>query len=151
MVLPWYNKETAENDVVEDFEKSPPETMNPVTIEYLFPLCLPKGVFERISACLQDHVLTRIDWKNAVYATLDDASFLLLSSTSEQGNSFDCIKLMFKGQSNDLPTSSIKIVSQVIANTLHKVEGLVWKIKAPQGAWSNHAIQFQRRNIPTEE
>lgn len=151
MVLPWYNKETAENDEVEDFEKSPPETMNPVTIEYLFPLCLPKGVFERISACLQDHVLTRIDWKNAVYATLDDASFLLLSSTSEQGNSFDCIKLMFKGQSNDLPTSSIKIVSQVIANTLHKVEGLVWKIKAPQDAWSNHAIQFQRRNIPTEE
>lgn len=151
MVLPWYNKETAENDVVEDFEKSPPETMNPVTIEYLFPLSLPKGVFERISACLQDHVLTRIDWKNAVYATLEDASFLLLSSTSEQGNSTDSIKLMFKGQSNALPRSSIKIVSQVIANTLHKVEGLVWKIKAPQDAWSNHAIQFQRRNITTEE
>lgn len=151
MVVPWYNKEVAENDVVEDFEKSPPESIKPVTVEYEFPFSLPKGVFERISARLQDYVLTRIDWKNAVYATLEDANVLLLSSVGEPGNPTDSIRVMFKGQSNSPPVSSIKTVSQVIANTLHKVEGLVWKIKAPQDTWSDHAIQFKWKNIMIEE
>ena len=151
MVVPWYNKEVAENDVVEDFEKSPPESIKAVTVEYEFPFSLPKGVFERISARLQDYVLTRIDWKNAVYATLEDANVLLLSSVGEPGNPTDSIRVMFKGQSNSPPVSSIKTVSQVIANTLHKVEGLVWKIKAPQDTWSDHAIQFKWKNIMIEE
>lgn len=151
MVVPWYNKEVAENDVVEDFEKSPPESIKPVTVEYEFPFSLPKGVFERISARLQDYVLTRIDWKNAVYATLEDANVLLLSSVGEPGNPTDSIRVMFKGQSNSPPVSSIKTVSQVIANTLHKVEGLVWKIKAPQDTWSDHAIQFKWKNIMIEQ
>jgi Leucine-rich repeat (LRR) protein/GTPase SAR1 family protein len=150
MVLPWYNKEMAENDVVEDFEKTPPENVKPVTLEYQFPLQLPKGVFERISVGLQDHVLTRIDWKNAVYATLEDGSFLLCSSC-DPSNPCDSIKLMLKGQSDDLPISILKTVSQVITNTLCKVEGLIWKIKASQDAWSNHAIQFIPKDIACEE
>ncbi|XP_061181347.1 malignant fibrous histiocytoma-amplified sequence 1 homolog [Saccostrea echinata] len=150
MVLPWYNKEMAENDLVEDFEKSPPENIKPITLEYKFPLRLPMGVFERISACLQDYVLSRIDWKNAVYATLEDANFLLLCSASDL-SSCDSIELMIKGQSESLPASSIRTISQIIANTLLKVEGLVWKIKAPKDAWLNQVIQFKRKDITTEE
>ncbi|XP_048727873.1 malignant fibrous histiocytoma-amplified sequence 1 homolog isoform X3 [Ostrea edulis] len=150
MVLPWYNKEFAENDVVEDFEKNSPEKVKPVILEYQFPLQLPQGVFEKISVCLQDHVLTRIDWKNAVYATLEDASFLLCLA-SDPSNPCDSIKLMFKGQSDALPVSSLKTVSQVITNTLYKVEGLIWKIKASKDVWSNHAIQFIQKDIVCEE
>ena len=155
MVLPWYNKDIADNDVVESFVNDSPEGQNLTQIHYVFPLGMPDGFFQKLSSAIQENILSRIDWINAVYATIEDASLLMVcyqsqghgdlgeedhSDNAQTSGQSDLIRIMFRSENEAAAEEAIRKVSKTFAALLDRVNGLVWRIEAPGKLWKNKVI-----------
>ncbi|KAK3102193.1 hypothetical protein FSP39_009514 [Pinctada imbricata] len=158
MVLPWYNKEAADNSVVETFVGEVPEGGTILQIHYVFPFGMPKSIFHKLSTAVQENILSRIDWSNALFATIEEASFLIIYYSKQEHNDHgnleqgempqnagqgDLIRIMFKGENEAAAEEAIRKVTQSVASVLERVNGLVWKIEAPGKLWKNRVIRLE--------
>ncbi|KAJ8299622.1 hypothetical protein KUTeg_023682 [Tegillarca granosa] len=141
MVLPWYNQEYSGTDLTEIWEDNKDKSEYTVSLSYNFPLGLPSGVFERISATMQDIILERIDWKDAVYATTDFEKLLIKRS---HDNELDLDTLTLTVKADDLSNIEclIKEATLIISKVLVQTNGLIWRIRADKNLWENNSICF---------
>ncbi|XP_078606570.1 uncharacterized protein LOC144879203 [Branchiostoma floridae x Branchiostoma japonicum] len=64
----------------------PPDDYQQLTMQYHFPTFCPRGLFERASVRLHPHIAQRINWKNGVWAVVDNRQILLTRSTTDDGS-----------------------------------------------------------------
>jgi len=159
MVLPWYNQERAGSDLTVHWNDALTTVNNPCTmsLKYKLPLGVPAGLFEKILATLQVHVITRIDWRDAILGTTSKELFKLAVVTSikstEESNPTDIplsditpahmgLTIVTEKNNESGAMSLLKELTREITDIVSRTEGLVWRLEADDNMWSTSSLQF---------
>ncbi|KAK6190159.1 hypothetical protein SNE40_002085 [Patella caerulea] len=129
MVLPWYNTDTELNEIADVWPEKPPNNEKEASVIYSFPFHGTDTIFEKCVSTIQDLVLTRMDWKCAVFATTEDESVLLREGVDIQ--SCPIIKLTVRGTDFSSILELLTDLVQVINTLLIRHPGIYWKIDFP--------------------
>ncbi|XP_078688185.1 uncharacterized protein LOC144920136 isoform X2 [Branchiostoma floridae x Branchiostoma belcheri] len=81
--IPWYLSADPPQDLSRMWPQPPPEDYQQLTMQYHFPTFCPRGLFERASVRLHRHIAHRVNWKNGVWAEVDNRQILLSTSTTD--------------------------------------------------------------------
>ncbi|XP_078688182.1 uncharacterized protein LOC144920135 [Branchiostoma floridae x Branchiostoma belcheri] len=79
--IPWYLSADPPQDLSRMWPQPPPDDYQQLTMQYHFPTFCPRGLFERASVRLHRHIAQRVNWKNGVWAVVDNRQILLSTST----------------------------------------------------------------------
>ncbi|XP_071104926.1 malignant fibrous histiocytoma-amplified sequence 1 homolog [Haliotis cracherodii] len=128
MVLPWYNTDTSDKDIGELWRKIPLHNEKELTVIYSFPLYFPVGLFQKMSASIQDLVLSRTDWSDAVFATAYNEQVLMKKYEHGKGH---LVKIFVRGLEFSAIEELMKEFVQVINSMLIRYPGLYWTLDIP--------------------
>ncbi|CAH1269481.1 MFHAS1 [Branchiostoma lanceolatum] len=81
--IPWFLSADPPQELSRMWPKPPPEGYQQLTMQYHFPTFCPGGLFERASVRLHRHIARRVNWKNGVWAAVDNRQVLLTRSTTD--------------------------------------------------------------------
>ena len=158
MVLPWYNVDKGEMDLrgVWDKVTEKYENAGAVTVSYEMPLGLPDGLFEKIMSTLQTHVLTRVDWRDAVYGTTEQEVFKLhkichcdIDPESTKVSVALTIISMTNNESGVL--TLLKELTREISDVFLKTPGLVWQVVALDSVWKSQSVMCSPKGVTFED
>ncbi|XP_019641751.1 PREDICTED: malignant fibrous histiocytoma-amplified sequence 1 homolog [Branchiostoma belcheri] len=79
--IPWYLSADPPQDLSRMWPQPPPDDYQQLTMQYHFPTFCPRGLFERASVRLHRHIAHRVNWKNGVWAEVDNRQILLTRAT----------------------------------------------------------------------
>ncbi|KAI8519741.1 hypothetical protein Bbelb_029980 [Branchiostoma belcheri] len=79
--IPWYLSADPPQDLSRMWPQPPSDDYQQLTMQYHFPTFCPRGLFERASVRLHRHIAHRVNWKNGVWAEVDNRQILLSTST----------------------------------------------------------------------
>ncbi|XP_021367205.1 malignant fibrous histiocytoma-amplified sequence 1 homolog isoform X2 [Mizuhopecten yessoensis] len=144
LVLPWYSQKWAGQDLENHWQDMLPQGTKVMSFAYEFQGQLTDGTFERISAALQDVVITRADWRDAILCTTENDKILLRLGSDNKTES-DILSVTVKGNDSDGLESIVKDLTQCITDVVTRIRGLSWKIRAQGHMWDKHIICYTRR------
>ncbi|KAI8519740.1 hypothetical protein Bbelb_029970 [Branchiostoma belcheri] len=81
--IPWYLSADPPQELFRMWPQPPPDDYQQLTMQYHFPTFCPRGLFERASIRLHRHIAHRVNWKNGVWAEVDNRQILLSTSTTD--------------------------------------------------------------------
>ncbi|XP_035679870.1 malignant fibrous histiocytoma-amplified sequence 1 homolog [Branchiostoma floridae] len=84
--IPWYLSADPPKYLSKMWPQPPPDDYQQLTMQYHFPTFCPRGLFERASVRLHQHIAQRVNWKNGVWAVVDSRQILLTRSTTDDGS-----------------------------------------------------------------
>lgn len=158
MVLPWYNVDKGETELrgVWDRVTGTYGKFKTITIAYELPLGLPDGLFEKVMSALQTHVLTRIDWRDAVYGTTEHEVFKLHKICHydiEPASRNVSVALTIVSTTNDESgvLTLLKELTREISDTFFRTPGLVWNIVALDSVWKTQAVICGSKTVTFDE
>ena len=158
MVLPWYNLDKAGSDIRDlwDGVTDSYRDMASVTVAYELPLGMPDGLFEKILSKLQALVVTRVDWRDAVYATTENEVFKLnqichcLTDPESRKVSITLTIVSTAGDESGNLTL-LKELSREISDIFLRIPGLVWNVIALESVWKSHALWCGFKTVQFDE
>ncbi|XP_076450494.1 LOW QUALITY PROTEIN: malignant fibrous histiocytoma-amplified sequence 1 homolog [Babylonia areolata] len=127
MVLPFYNQDTDLTPLAEVWPESPPTHEKSLRVIYHFPVVFPFGVFQQIAAAIQDMVMTRMDWRDVIFATTETEKVLVwrnLSQVDEAGT----LMLAVRGADFSLVQDLMQDLMEQVTDLLKRFPGLYWKV-----------------------
>ncbi|XP_069132097.1 malignant fibrous histiocytoma-amplified sequence 1 homolog isoform X2 [Argopecten irradians] len=145
LVVPWYSQKWAGQDLDNHWQDMLPQGSKVMSFAYEFPGQLPEGTFERISAALQEVVITRADWRDAILCTTENDK-ILLSLGSDNKTEADILSVTVQGNDSDGVESVIRDLTQTITDVVSRIRGLSWKIRAQQHLWDHHNICYTKKS-----
>ncbi|XP_060068243.1 malignant fibrous histiocytoma-amplified sequence 1 homolog [Ylistrum balloti] len=144
LVVPWYSQKWAGQDLENHWQDMLPHGTKVMSFTYEFPSQLPDGTFERISAALQEVVITRADWRDAILCTTENDK-ILLRLASDNKTEADILSVTIQGNDTDGVESIVRDLTQTITDVVTRIQGLSWKIRAQQHLWDHHIICYTRK------
>ncbi|KAL8577735.1 hypothetical protein ACOMHN_065552 [Nucella lapillus] len=127
MVLPFYNRDTDLTPLAEVWPETPPSHEKSLRVIYHFPIIFPFGVFQQISAAVQDMVMTRMDWRDVVFATTETEKLLVWRNLSK-GDPSGTLMLAVRGADFSLMQELMQDVMEQVTELLKRFPGLYWKV-----------------------
>lgn len=144
LVLPWYSNHWAGQDLENHWQDMLPHGSVVMTFIYEFPGQLPDGTFERISAEMQELVITRSDWRDAMLCTTENEKILLrLGSDNKTGADF--LSVTVQGNDKDGVECAVKDLTQMLTDVVIRIRGLTWRIRAREQMWNHHLICYTKK------
>lgn len=165
IVLPWYNQDQSGQDFAEYWNEAIANLTNPVVmnVTYVLPLGLPAGLFEKLMSALQEHVTTRIDWRDTMFATTKNEIFKVALKGDTAMSNIDLesgdiplshhtenlITLTIAAADNNQSgaTTLLKEITRVITDMLSRVPGLVWNLQVTDDLWYSSNVQFAVKSV----
>ena len=158
MVLPWYNVDKAGSEIRDLWDRITDNYGNAasVTVAYELPMGLPEGLFEKLLSTLQTHVLTRMDWRDAIYATTEHEVFKLnkichCDTDPESRKVSITLTIVSTTDDNSGNLTLLKEISREISDIFLRIPGLVWNIAALDSVWKSHALWCSFKTVQFEE
>jgi len=151
LVLPWYSTDIAGQDLDEAWLDTSPEGPGTETLilTYEFSSRIPSGVFERLSSALQELVLTRIDWKDAILGTTEEDKILVWLKSDNQFET-QSLSITVSGHDPERLLAVTGEVTQITSDILIRVPGFLWKIKASDKLWNHNTVKYSKK-LTTEK
>lgn len=163
IVLPWYNQGKGNHDFVEHWNKALAAIHNPATLNltYVLPLGVPDGLFEKLTAALQTHVTTRVDWKDSVFATTETEIIKLVrkdETTPSEAQAEDSalsvttktmLQLIIAGEEENDTNRQLLLreLTKQVAELFSRMPGLVWYLQTSDDIWTLPSLQFAVKSV----
>lgn len=131
MVMPCFNGDCQPEDVtgywVEEADAAE------LTVTLTFPVCYPSGLFERMGCRLQNHTLSRTDWRDLIIAQLDiggeeedDDTQLKLWRGLDMETYHSVLGIQVRGKTLEAAKCGVSIVHGEFQSLIAGYAGLVW-------------------------
>nr|KAG5699226.1 hypothetical protein BaRGS_012747 [Batillaria attramentaria] len=146
MVLPYYNQDTDLSPLSEVWPEPDPGSDKNLKVIYQFPIVFPQGVFEQVSAGIQDMVMTRMDWKNVIYATTETEK-ILLTKIVDPIKRTGSLMLAVRGADFSSMQELMEDIMEQVTELLKRYPGLYWKVDIP-GRSLELLLRVTRRGTP---
>lgn len=130
MVLPYYNHDTDLTPLHEVWPEVQPSNEKNLRVMYHFPIIFPMGILHEVAASIQDIVLTRMDWKDIIYATTETAKFLLRKCVDASANTGTLV-LAVRSCDFTVVQEVLKDLMELVTRVLTHYPGLYWKLEIP--------------------
>ena len=127
MVLPFYNRDTDLSPLAEVWPEAVPSNEKSLTVVYHFPVSFPLGVFQQVSAAIQDMVMTRMDWCDVIYATTETEKILLWKNVNEEDQA-GTLMLSVRGADFSLMQELMQDLMEQVTELFKRFPGLYWKV-----------------------
>lgn len=158
MVLPWYNIDKADMELRNLWDRITDNygSSKVVTVAFELPMGMPDGLFEKLLSTLQTHVLTRIDWRDAVYATTEQEVFKIhkvCHCEIELGSRKVSVTLTIVSTTNNESgvLTLLKELSREISDIFLRTPGLVWNVVALDSVWKSQAILCNPKTVTFDD
>ena len=127
MVLPYYNQDKDLSPLVEVWPETVPSNEKALTVVYHFPVAFPLGVFQQVSAAIQDMVMTRMDWCDVIYATTETEKILLWKNMGQEDQA-GTLMLSVRGTDFTLMQELMQDLMEQVTELFKRFPGLYWKV-----------------------
>lgn len=142
MILPWFNREVSNNDLEQLWTKAVAECTIQKSINYRFATGLPECLFLEYVTYLQDLLLTRIDWRDGIFAETENEK-ILIRKQEDVNTIAMTIEISICGSDDSQVTSLITETTQALCNSILKTAGVVWRVDASPEVWESDAIRYK--------
>ncbi|KAK7098966.1 malignant fibrous histiocytoma-amplified sequence 1 homolog [Littorina saxatilis] len=129
MVLPFYNKDEDLTPLAAEWPETAAPGEKTLKVVYHFPVVFPFGVFQKVSAAIQDMVMTRMDWRDVIYATTETEKVLLWKNLSKDAaDQAGTLMLAVRGTDFSLVQDLMQDLMEQVTELFKRFPGLYYKV-----------------------